>query len=128
MTAVAILPRKVRDKEKRVKDEANCVIEPLIVTEGMVTTLMCNDPDTSHDTALNSPVNWPSHVRKKGRKLVEVIGSNIVQDRNYDQVINKVGERVEYRALETVRGDGFFELTECKWWFGKWNSLQGVKI
>ena len=43
---MAVFPREVRNKESRVKDETDCVIKPLVVTEGMMATLMGYDPNT----------------------------------------------------------------------------------
>jgi hypothetical protein len=63
-----------------VEDEADRVINPLIVTKGMVTTLMCNDPNTSENAALDSPIDWPSKVGKRVREDVEVRGSDVVEE------------------------------------------------
>jgi hypothetical protein len=45
MAAMTVFPRKIRDKETRVEDKTNDVIEQLIVTKGMMTTLMSQDPN-----------------------------------------------------------------------------------
>jgi len=62
VAAMAVLPGEVRDKKTGVEDEANQVIEPLVVTEGMVATLVSYDPEASEDTTLENPVDWPSQV------------------------------------------------------------------
>ncbi len=81
MAAMAIFPGEVRDKEGRMQDEANSVIKPLVVTEGMVTTFMCNDPNSSKDATLEGPVNWPGQVGERIRKEVEIIGSDVIEER-----------------------------------------------
>jgi hypothetical protein len=77
---------------------------------------MSNNPNSGHDTALTSPVNWPRNVRERVRELVEVICSDLIEQSDYDKVPYKVREGVNNRASETVRRDGFFYLTKCDWW------------
>lgn len=48
---------------------------------------------------------------------MEVIGSNVIEDKGYSKVINNVGERAENRTLETMRRDGFLDLSKGKWGF-----------
>lgn len=74
------------------EDEANSVINPLVVTEGMVTTFMSNDPDTGEIAALECPVDGPSNIGEGMRKEVEIRGGNVVQEKGYAEVVNDIGE------------------------------------
>jgi hypothetical protein len=47
VTAMTILPGEVRDEEEGMEDKTNCVIQPLVVAECVVTALVGYDPDTS---------------------------------------------------------------------------------
>lgn len=49
----------IRNKQSRVKDPTNTVIDELGRAESLVTAFMGNDPDTSSDNALGNPINWP---------------------------------------------------------------------
>jgi hypothetical protein len=64
---------------------------------------------------LNKPINWPSQVRERLRKEVEEICSNIIEEKSYNEVIDDIGERVEYRSLKTMRWDSFLDLAESEW-------------
>lgn len=74
------------------ENKANCIIKPLVITECMVATLMCNDPNSSKDATLDSPVDRPSQECERGREFVEVIGGNIVEAEGYGEVIEDIGE------------------------------------
>ena len=63
VSTVAVFPREVGDHEKRVEDKANGVIQPLVITEGVVATLVGNDPNASKDAALGSPVQSPGWIK-----------------------------------------------------------------
>ena len=74
------------------ENKANCIVKPLIVTECMVATLMCNDPNTGKDATLDSPVGRPGQEREKARKVLEVMGGNVIEEEGYGEVINNIGE------------------------------------
>ncbi len=59
VAAMAIFPSEVRGEKRRMEKEADCIIEPLVLAKGMVTTFMANDPKTSEDTSLTKPVKRP---------------------------------------------------------------------
>jgi hypothetical protein len=56
---MAVFPREVRGEESRVEDEADSVIDPLVVTKSVMTTFVADDPQASEDTGLTKPVNRP---------------------------------------------------------------------
>ena len=62
---MAVLPGEVGDEKPRVEDEANCVVNPLVITEGMVATLVGNNPNASADAALDDPVEGPGQVGER---------------------------------------------------------------
>ena len=71
------------------EDKANNIIKQLVVTECMVATLMGNDPNTSKDATLDSPIDWPCHERERTGKEVEVMGGNIIEAEGYGEVANE---------------------------------------
>lgn len=62
---MTILPREVGDKEGGVENQSNCVVKPLVVAEGVMATLVGNDPDTREDAALEGPVDGPGEVGER---------------------------------------------------------------
>jgi hypothetical protein len=75
-----------------VEDKANCIIKPLIITECMVATFMCNDPNTGKDATLNGPIGRPGQERERTRKVLEVMGGNVIEGEGYGEVIHDIGE------------------------------------
>ena len=71
------------------EDKANNIIKQLVVTECMVATLMGNDPNSSKDATLDSPVDWPCQERERAGKEVEVMGGNIIEVEGYGEVANE---------------------------------------
>lgn len=57
--AVRDLPREVGDEESRVENPANGVVKSLGGREGLVTTLVGNDPETGTEQALEDGVEGP---------------------------------------------------------------------
>ncbi|KAA8516991.1 hypothetical protein F0562_017191 [Nyssa sinensis] len=78
VAAVAVFPGEERDEEGGVEHEADSVVEPLVITEGVVATLMGYDPNAGYDTTYEEPVKRPCKVGERVRKEVEVIGGDIV--------------------------------------------------
>lgn len=58
----------------------------------MVATLVCNDPNTGKDATLDSPVGRPCQERERARKVLEVMGGNVIEEEGYGEVINNIGE------------------------------------
>lgn len=110
------------------EDQTNSVIQPLIITESMVTALMCYDPNTGENTALNIPKNGPCQEGERLREILNVGGSNVVKDGGNGEVIKDIGEGADNRALKTMRWDGFLDLTEAERRLRVRNSLVGVSI
>lgn len=46
------------------KDQPDGVVNPLVVTESVVTALVCDDPNTGEDATLENPIDRPSNVGK----------------------------------------------------------------
>lgn len=61
VAVVREFPGEVRDHESRVSKEADNVIQPLVLGEGAMTSLVAENPETSADEALDEPVGDPSH-------------------------------------------------------------------
>lgn len=53
---------------------------------------MCNDPNTGKDATLDSPVGRPCQERERARKVLEVMGGNVIEEEGYGEVINNIGE------------------------------------
>jgi hypothetical protein len=45
----------------------------------MEATFMCNDPNTSKDATLNSPIGRPGQEGERARKVLEVMGGNVIK-------------------------------------------------
>ena len=94
VTTVANFPREVRDHERRVDNKANKVIDPAIVTEGIMITLMAYDPSPGQDTTLDSNVSCPAQVIKRMWKvLVYVISCNIVKGIGHEEILDEITKR-----------------------------------
>lgn len=104
------------------ENEADGVIKPLVVAEGVVAALMGDDPDAGEDAALDSPVDWPGQERERPREEMEVMGSHIIEAEGYGEVVNDVGERARQRTVETVRRQGLLDLTHRERWLLRWAS------
>lgn len=74
------------------ENKANGIIKPLIVTECMVATLMCNNPNAGKDTTLYSPVGRPGHERERAGKVMEVMCGNVIEAEGYGEVIKDIRE------------------------------------
>lgn len=59
VAVVRDFPAEVRSPKEAVGDEADGVVDPFMVREGTMSTLMTNDPDTGEDEALEPPVGTP---------------------------------------------------------------------
>ena len=113
--AVADLPAEVRDEKSRVAEPTNEVVQSLAVGEGLVTTLMGKNPETSTDKTLDDGVESPesptSTVRGNdlgSNELVEEIES---ADKS-DDVTGDVVEASGSRALEAVLGDRIADIVD----------------
>jgi len=73
VAAVAVFPRKVGHQKKRVENETNRVIEPLVVAESVVATLVRYDPNAGEDGTLDDPVEGPGQEGEVVGKGMEVI-------------------------------------------------------
>lgn len=73
------------------KDQTYHVINPLVVTKGVVATLVGDHPHAGEDAALKSPVHRPEKVGKPGREEVEVSGGGIEKE-GEEKVISNIGE------------------------------------
>lgn len=110
------------------EDQTNSVIQPLVITESMVTALVCYDPNTGANTALNIKINRPRQEGERLREVLDVGGSNVVNDRNNGEVVKDIGEGADDRALKTMRWDGFLDLPEAERRLSVRNSLDGVSF
>lgn len=111
MATMTIFPGEVWHHQSRVKDKPNGVINPLVITEGMVATFMSDNPNSSANTTLADPVNRPCKVAKRGWKEADISGGDVVHDGNEYEVIHNIGERTNERPLKAVRWDGFLYIT-----------------
>lgn len=83
VAAVAEFPGEVRDEEERVEEEADEVVEPLVVAESLVTALMGDDPEAGKDGALEEPVERPEEdggERRMRREDVEERGGLVEEE------------------------------------------------
>ena len=121
-------PGVVGDQQGRVQDPPNSVVDPLAVRVRLVSTLVRNDPDSSHHESLGEPVGTPCGplCRKKqrsdgccwqvvgedrGGRVGEEVISRVNEIRSSDKssdhhkVQRQVSTRLESRLLEAVCRD-----------------------
>ena len=63
------------------EDEADGVVEPLVVTEGVVAALVGDDPNAGESAALESPVEGPCKDCEGARKEAEICG-DVIEEEN----------------------------------------------
>lgn len=120
-------PRVVGDKEGRVKNPTNGVVDGLAGAETLVTALVSNNPNTSEDHTLENPVSGPGSeasesllnaqrdVRGESVRLETGEGasdggvnvaSGKAKSSDHGRVSEHIGEGLESRALKAVSRDG----------------------
>lgn len=62
------------------EDEANQVVQPLVVAKGVVAAFVGDDPDSGEDTTLDSPVEGPGEEGEVVGEGVEVVYGGIGED------------------------------------------------
>lgn len=63
------------------KGKADNVINYLVVTEGVVAALVCDNPHAGECAALEDPIERPGDVGEEGeREEVEVRGGDVVEE------------------------------------------------
>lgn len=97
------------------KDPANGVVESLGRREGLVTTLVGDNPKTSTEQTLENGVESPEASSDRGRR--NVLGSNKVVceeegSSDADNVASDVVEASGSRTLEAVSRDSFTDLLD----------------
>lgn len=60
VAVVRDLPAEVRSPEEGVGDEANYVVNPFVIRESTMTTLVADNPNTRENKALEPPISTPS--------------------------------------------------------------------
>jgi len=113
--AVRDLPREVGDEKSRVENPTDGVVKGLGGREGLVTTLVGNDPQTGAEQALEDGVEGPKTSSNGSRG--NVLGSNKVvcegeSGSEADNVAGNVVETGSSRALETVSRDSITDLLD----------------
>jgi len=111
-----------------VEDEADSVINPLVITKGMVATFMGNDPDSGANAALKNPINRPCKVAVGGRKHMKVRSCDVVEKENAGEIINNIGERAAKGSLEAMGRDGLLDVAKREWWLRVRHPLEGVLL
>lgn len=112
VAAVTVFPREVRDEQSRVEEEADGIIHPLVIAEGMVAAFMSNHPNTGQNAALGDPIERPRKVR--ARKERKKRGGNAVQQRSQEDVGGNVREGADERALEAMDWNSFLDLPQAE--------------
>lgn len=99
-------PRVVGYEDERVKEESHSVVEGLGSGESLVTTFVTENPDSSHNPTLNSPVQCPgSPFGSESSPSVEYFsietesgvneGSSVSESGNESEIPENVSERDE---------------------------------
>ena len=86
--------------------QAHEVIYPLVITKGMMPTLMGYDPDPCKDTTLEGPIDWPRDIRVRIRQRRNVSCGNVVEQRGQGDIIDDIRKGPEEGSFKTMRWDG----------------------
>ena len=62
MIFVRDLPTEIRDKQSTMNNQAYSIVNNAIVREGLMSALMCEDPQSKPDYSLADPVDWPEDI------------------------------------------------------------------
>ena len=113
--AVRDLPGEVRNQQQRVTDPTNSVVQDLGGREGLVTTLVSQNPDTGSNHTLDNSVQGPQGDASGHER--NGLGSDIVVEEVKDGAQNgKVTENIVQAGdggpVEAVRGDGIANLLD----------------
>lgn len=76
------------------EDEADCVVDPLVVAKRVVAAFVGDDPNSGEDTALCRPVHRPGEGGDGRWEKVEV-GGEVVEEEGGGEVVCHVGEGPE---------------------------------
>lgn len=74
------------------EDEAHGVVDPLVVTEGMVTALVSYYPNSGEDAALEGPIHGPCEIEERAGQEVKVSRRDVVEEEGEGEVLSEVGE------------------------------------
>lgn len=113
--AVGDLPREVGDQQERVADPADGVVQDLGGREGLVTTLVGQDPNTGTDETLDDGIQSPEDDtgRKAGNSLRGDIVVEEVEDGGQNEhVPEDIVQTGDSRAVEAVSGNGIANLLD----------------
>lgn len=108
--SVGNLPGEVGNQQRAVKDPSNGVVENLGLREGLVTTLVSENPDSSSEKSLGESIDSPGGTANESR-LASDGGDDVVLHSpegsgEKSKVAGDVGKRADSRALEAVLGNG----------------------
>lgn len=125
---VTIFPGEVWDEERGVEDEADGVINPLIITKCMMAAFMGDDPNSGANRSLYGPVEAPCKVGVGGGEEGDVCGGDVVEGSDDDEVVDDVGEGSGQGAVEAVGRDGLLDVAECERRLRNWDPLERVLL
>ena len=111
-------------QEERVHDQAHGVIEQLVLGEGAVSTLVCENPDAREDTSCREAVCRPRREPKVGiGEERDVRDGEEDEDTVVEVVADDIGHRAEDGRLEAVGGDGIVDLLH-----GEGGQLEDISV
>lgn len=106
VSAVADSPAVEGDEEEGVHNQAHDVVEALVLAESTVSALVCQNPDTGEDEALDDGVGCPGGPTRVGVGDVLDVGGGVAEGGHVEVVANHVGHGAEDGGLEAVCWDG----------------------
>lgn len=104
--AVADAPAVEGNEEEGVHDQAHDIVEALVLAEGTVSALVCQNPDTGEDEALEDRVGCPGGPTRVDVGDVLDVGGGVAEGGHVEVVANHVGHGAEDGGLEAVCWDG----------------------
>ena len=113
--AVGDFPGEIWDQQRRVEDETDGVVEDLGWREGLVTTLVGQNPDTRTEQTLENGVQSPQSRTNRQRR--DILGSHIVVEyiksgAEVEYITGDVCQTLHGRSLEAMLGNSVTELLD----------------
>lgn len=119
MFAVGDLPREIGNKQGRVADPSNSIVQALRRREGLMSTFVRQDPQTRAKTSLYESIGCPQNGAKGGRRNVlrsQECVEEVEGEGEGGNVSSHIAQATDGRAFETVSGNGVPDLFDGEVW------------
>lgn len=126
---VGVLPGEVRDHQVGVQDPADGVVDPAVVGEGLMATLMSHNPDTSHRQGQHDGVREPRDASEivVGDHRDDGVG-DVHHCADHRDVSEDVVERRAESSLVAVLRNGLQDLLDGVVRSGELVTMEGLAL